>query len=89
MSRLRSGSDVAVIEENDLVYAASLPDGPIVVLDAIAAAIWMEACRGGERSAIPDRLTEGTGVAAAAVRSHVEILIDDLLRNRLLEVVPD
>ena len=89
MSRLRSGSAVAVIEEDGFVYAASLPDGPIVVLDAVAAAIWTEARRGGERSAIPERLAEGTGIPAASIRDNVEILLDDLLRSGILEVDPE
>ena len=37
MTRLKPASDVATTEEDGTVYAAHLPDGPIVVLDGIAA----------------------------------------------------
>ena len=42
MSRLRVAENVGVDVVDDVVYVAPLPDGPIAVLDGIAAFIWEE-----------------------------------------------
>ena len=87
MSHLRPGPGVAVIEEGGVVYAAPLPDGPIVVLDGGAAAIWIEACA-GERSALAERVAAATEVAVDAVRPEVEAFVDELLARGLLVADP-
>ena len=46
MSRLRPASGVAHLDHGDVVYAATLPGGPILVLEGGAAAIWAAACDG-------------------------------------------
>ena len=58
MTRFGPASGVAVVEYEGAVYVAELPDGPIAVLDGVAAVIWTEACAG-------DRETVAERVAAA------------------------
>lgn len=40
MTRLQIPPDVGTVDVGDTAYAARLPDGPIVVLDGVAAVIW-------------------------------------------------
>ena len=56
--RLRANDGVGVEVLGDTVYAAPLPDGPIMVLEGIAALIWREATaqpRGASRMSSPRR----------------------------------
>ena len=84
MTRLRPAVDVVTTENDGTIYAAHLPDGPIVVLDGIAGLIWTEAC-GGEREAIADRVAEATDAAPAVIRADVEAFVDELVARGLLE----
>jgi hypothetical protein len=88
MSRLRPVARVAVIEDEAVVYAATLPDGPIVVLDGGAAAIWVEACA-GDRSSIADRVAEATGVPVGEIRAAVHAFVDELVARGLLAADPE
>jgi hypothetical protein len=89
MSGYRPASGVAVVGDDDVVYAASLPAGPIVVLDGGAAAIWVEACD-GPRSTLADRVAAVTGAAVNDIRDDVESFVDELVRRGLLtEQEPD
>ena len=74
MSRLIVAENVGVGDRRDVVYAAPLPDGPIAVLDGIAAFIWDEALE-SEREIIASRVAAATGrpvaeIEAAVVRLH-------------------
>lgn len=40
--------DVGAVEQDGLVYVASLPQGPILVLSGAAADIWRRVSAGGE-----------------------------------------
>ena len=84
MSGLLRPRDVGVLEEEGIVYAALLPAGPIVVLDAIAALIWNEACS-GERATITERVAEATDVAPDTIRADVDAFVADLVARGLLE----
>ena len=86
MSRLRPASGIAHVDQGDIVYAAPLPEGPILVLDGGAAAIWV-AASDGPRESIVERVAASTGAAAADVRADVEAFVEELLRRGLL--VPD
>lgn len=88
MSRLRPahGVGVVVVDEGEIVYAAALPDGPIVVLEEVAAFIWVEACD-GDRESIADRVAEATGSHVHDVRADVDAFVDDLVGRGLLELV--
>ncbi|MCK8610132.1 PqqD family protein [Agromyces sp. C10] len=84
MTRLRRAPGVAVVEgEDDVVYAALLPDGPIVVLGGGAAAIWLEAAV-GDRDSIADRVAARTGASVEDVRTEVNRFVDELLERGLL-----
>lgn len=88
MTRLALGRRVAVIDDGPVIYVAALPDGPIVVLEEGAAAIWAEAHR-GERATIADRLTEGTDVPADEIRANVDVFVEQMLRGGFLREAPD
>lgn len=84
MTRLRQAGGVGIVAYDGTVYAARLPDGPIVVLDGIAGLIWSEAC-GGDRESIADRVAEATDAATDAIRADVEAFVADLVARGLLE----
>lgn len=83
MTRLRPAPGVGTVDDGDTVYAALLPDGPIVVLDGVAALIWVEACE-GERATIVDRVAAATDAATDAIRPEVERFVADLVARGLL-----
>ncbi|NUT57434.1 MAG: PqqD family protein [Agromyces sp.] len=87
MNRLGLGRGVAVIDDGTVIYAAALPDGPIVVLEEGAAAIWVEACR-GDRATIAERLVDGTDVPADEIRDNVEVFLERMIRAGLLREHP-
>jgi len=86
--RLQPAVGVAVVEAEGVVYAASLPDGPIVVLEGGAAAIWIEACR-GDRASVAQRVAKTTGTSIETVAEHVESFVDQLLQRGLLVKVAE
>ena len=88
MSRLRPAARVAVVEDEAVVYAATLPDGPIVVLDGGAAAIWVEACA-GDRSSIADRVAEANRVPVGEIPAAVHAFVDELVARGLLAADPE
>lgn len=82
MSGYRPAGSVGVIEEDGVVYVARLPNGPIAVLDGIAALIWAEAC--SDRESIADRVAELTDAAPDAIRGDVDAFVADLVARGLL-----
>lgn len=76
-------SRLAVERQGDIVFLARLPDGPIIVLEDIAAAIWTEACSidGG---VVADRVAARMGRDAAEIAPVVERFIDELIDRGLL-----
>ena len=81
--RIHVAQGVGVEVDNDAVYAAPLPDGPIVVLEGIAALIWTAAA-GVERGDVAGIVAERTGADVSAIRSHVDAFIDEMLGLGLL-----
>ena len=84
MNAYRPGDAVGIVEHEDVLYVATLPDGPIVVLDGIAGLIWDEACA-GDRETIVDRVAALTDAAPDAIRVEVEAFVADLVARGLLE----
>ena len=84
MNGYRPGDAVGIVEHEDVLYVATLPDGPIVVLDGISALIWDEACA-GDRETIVDRVAAATNAAPDAIRADVEAFVADLVARGLLE----
>ena len=83
MSGYRPAATVGVVEQDTLVYVAPLPDGPIVVLEGGAAAIWVAACD-GPRESVAERVAALTGEAADDIRVDVESFVAELLSRGLL-----
>ncbi|TYL53643.1 PqqD family protein [Agromyces mariniharenae] len=83
MTGLRPAPGVAHVDDGEIVYAAVLPAGPIVVLDGGAAAIWVAACD-GSRASIAERVAEATGASISDVRDDVEAFVEELLARGLL-----
>jgi hypothetical protein len=81
--RLRVADGVGVESVDGVVYAAPLPDGPIMVLDGVAALIWDEA-DGVSRDAVADAVATFTAKDAASIRPHVEQFIDEMLKRWML-----
>lgn len=84
MTRLQRAPGIALIADEDTVYTARLPDGPIVVLNGVAALIWHEACR-GDRESIADRVARATDAPPDAIRADVDAFVTDLVSRGLLE----
>jgi hypothetical protein len=83
MTRLRPAPGVGSVDGGDTVYAALLPDGPIMVLDGVAALIWVEACA-GERATIVDRVAAATDATSHEIRAEIERFVADLVARGLL-----
>jgi Coenzyme PQQ synthesis protein D (PqqD) len=82
MTRYTCPPGVAAETDGDAVYAARLPDGPIMVLDGVAAVIWEEACASDED--VVARVAERTGVTPAEVADSVAEFLAQLVRAGLL-----
>ena len=81
--RLRANDGVGVEILGDIVYAAPLPDGPIMVLEGIAALIWREATA-RPRGSVADVVAATTGQDAASIRAYVDVFIDEMVARGLL-----
>jgi hypothetical protein len=80
----RPARGVAILHESGVVYAASIPDGPIVVLDGSAALIWSELAHGGPGT-IAERVADATGTSVDAVRADVDAFVEQLIGLGLIE----
>ena len=81
--RLRANDGVGVEVLGDTVYAAPLPDGPIMVLEGIAAVIWREATA-QPRGSVAAVVAATTGEDAAFIRAYVDGFIDEMVLRGLL-----
>ncbi len=91
-SRLRVPDNVAVIlshpssdadADQGHAYVAALPDGPLVVLDGPAFAIWKVA--EGEEDTVVSRVAEVMAMSPETIRADVEQFIERLVEQRFLE----
>jgi hypothetical protein len=80
---LRANDGVGVEIVGDIVYAAPLPDGPIMVLEGVAALIWREATA-EPRGTVADVVAAATGQDAASIRPYVDGFIDEMVSRGLL-----
>jgi Coenzyme PQQ synthesis protein D (PqqD) len=82
---LRAADGIGVEQVGHVVYAAPLPDGPITVLDGVAALIWREA-QGAPRERVASGVAAATGEDVGSIAAHVDGFLDELLvRGLLLE----
>lgn len=78
---------IATVDDDGVVYAARLPDGPVFVLEGVAALIWREACTKSAASLV-DRVAEATDAEAEQVGGHVDSFVLDLIRRGLIRRSP-
>ena len=83
MTQLRRAPGVGAMERDGTVYAAQLPDGPIVVLDGVAGVIWSAACAGG-RATTAERVAERTDALPDDIRDDVDAFVAHLVSRGLL-----
>ncbi len=79
----RPAARVGVIDDGVAVYVATLPRGPIVVLDGTAALVWRAACS-GPADTIAARVAVDVDQAAEAIAGGISAFLDDLVGRRLL-----
>ena len=87
MSRLVLAPGVSVLDEGSTVYLAPLPDGPIAVLEDIAASIFRLAVEGSTET-LADRVRAGFDPPGADVADEVERFIAGLIALGLLVRMP-
>lgn len=88
MTRLGPASGVAVLQDDSVIYVADLPDGPIAVLDGVAAVIWAAACE-GRRETVAARVAAVLESAGQDVSRDIDDFVAALVGRGLLAVLPD
>lgn len=88
MTRFRARAGVAVVQDEVAIYVALLPDGPILVMEGIAALIWDGLRRSGRDGAVRE-VAETTGADVEAIRPVIDAFVDDLIERGLLIAEPD
>lgn len=88
MTRYRPAADVGVIDQDDEVYVARLPQGPIVVLAGTAAVIWRAACDAGAGT-VAERAAGSIDQDSSAIAEAVDGFIADLVARGLLQTIRD
>ncbi|QIM21350.1 PqqD family protein [Phycicoccus sp. HDW14] len=84
MSVLRVHPDAAWLEDDDVVYAAPLPDGPPVVLDGPGAVVWRAVVPGGSLEDVVARVAAEVGASAEVVAADVATFVDQLVAGGLV-----
>ena len=80
---LRVATGLAQLDRDGTVYVASLPGGPITVLEGTAASIWVRAS-GHTRADVVQGLAEELGVEISEIEDDVETFVETLLERGLL-----
>ncbi|MCS3841777.1 hypothetical protein [Microbacterium sp. AK031] len=88
MTRFVQAADVGVIDDGIRVFAAALPDGPIVVLADIAAAVW-RAAPGRDVEALAVQLIEDGICTEDDAHSDAALFTHALIDVKLLREVDD
>ena len=82
MSRFTVADRVGVIEADDDVFVARLPDGPILRLSGTAAAIWRAALENGD--VLLSYVSAVVGMPDTEIAEDVDAFISDLVERGLL-----
>lgn len=82
MSRFTVPDHVGVVETNDAVFVARLPDGPIIRLSGTAATIWKAALENGDD--LVSSVSAIVGVPEHVIAADVEAFIADLVERGLV-----
>ncbi|GAB3880226.1 PqqD family peptide modification chaperone [Terrabacter terrigena] len=85
----RAARDVGVTMGHDdlLVYLARLPDGPVMVLEGVAALIWVEATTHPAAGWV-GRVAEAVREPEERIVGDVKAFVQDLRERDLVEPVP-
>lgn len=75
-----------MIDRDDVVYVARLPEGPMVVLAGTAAVVWRAACDAGEGT-VAERAARSVDQDGPAIAGDVESFLADLVGRGLLAAV--
>jgi len=80
---LRPHPHCGVFDDGARLYAARLPDGPIISLDEVSTLIWRSA---GDmsRAEVIATVAEVTGENPDAIAPHIHAFLDDLVDRGLL-----
>ena len=76
-------ADVGLQASGEAIYLAPLPDGPILVLEGVAAMIFDEATN-GDRENLVDRVLGRVDGPTDEIAFHVDAFLDDLVARGLL-----
>jgi len=74
--------------EGEVVYAARLPGGPIVVLRDTALQIWQEAVAPSGEGALAERVADLYGVPVDEIEPVVDSCVTALVGQGVLEIDP-
>ena len=74
---------VGIEASGDAIYLAPLPDGPILVLEGVAALIFTEATQ-GDREHLVERIVAQVDGPADEIAFHVGAFLRDLVARGLL-----
>ncbi|WP_164233026.1 PqqD family peptide modification chaperone [Microbacterium hydrocarbonoxydans] len=84
MTRLMRGTDVGVVDDGIRVFAAALPQGPIVVLAGIGAVVW-RAAQGADLAGVAAVLAADGVSEDGQAEADAEMYVQALLEAHLLE----
>lgn len=88
VERYELADGVAAVDAETTVYAARVPEGPVLVFDGVAAVIWREALA-NEPTGIAERTADLFGVPVSEVRDAVDdVLAEACDRGVLRRVAP-
>jgi hypothetical protein len=88
----RSAEVGMIVEEHDdeagvVVYLASLPDGPIQVLNGVASLIWLEATETDTPIGVVERIAALVDRPPESIRTEVDSFLAHLIETGLLRRV--
>jgi nucleotide-binding universal stress UspA family protein len=83
MTAFRPGPHVAVEAAEGALFVARLPDGPIIVLEGIAALIWTESCQ-EDTGDLADRIAAQVDREASEIAEDVADFLSAMVRHGLL-----
>ncbi len=84
MSGLAVSHLAAWLEEDGVVYAAPLPDGPPVVLDGPGAVVWRAVLPGGSLEDVVARVSAEVGASPEVIAADVAAFVDQLVAGGLV-----
>lgn len=86
MGRLLAAANLGVDRLDDILFLATLPDGPIVVLEGPAALVW-DCAVGAERAEVATNIAALTNSDVDEIAADVEAAIFTLVEVGLLREV--